>query len=146
MNFTSDRILGRRWSQGARSVMGNRATCGDYQRLIVRPNEGQLRRRSVLKFKHDQNVRSSRTLAICRTMFARLSHDYKSNLVVTRSLALWLGFDIIIDFAATNFGHAITHDFDDQLCAVSTIYPRLQKKKNRLYVDCKQVASLVWLG
>jgi hypothetical protein len=32
------------------------------------------------------------------------------------------------DFAATNFGLAITHDFDDQSCALSTIYPRLLKE------------------
>jgi hypothetical protein len=35
---------------------------------------------------------------------------------------------VINDFAATNFGLTITHDFDDQSCALSTIYPRLLKK------------------
>jgi hypothetical protein len=39
---------------------------------------------------------------------------------------------VINNFAATNFGFAITHDFDDQSCALSTIYPRLLKK-NRSY-------------
>jgi hypothetical protein len=35
---------------------------------------------------------------------------------------------VINDFAATKFGLAITYDFDDQSCALSTIYPRLLKK------------------
>jgi hypothetical protein len=43
---------------------------------------------------------------------------------------------MIIDFTATNFGLAITHDFDDQFCTLSTICPR---KIDRY----KQGASLV---
>jgi hypothetical protein len=32
------------------------------------------------------------------------------------------------DLAATKFGLAINHDFEDQSCALSTIYPRLPTK------------------
>jgi hypothetical protein len=48
---------------------------------------------------------------------------------------------MIIDLAATNFVLVITHDFDDQSCDISTIYPGLMKKKWS-HVGCKQVASL----
>jgi hypothetical protein len=35
---------------------------------------------------------------------------------------------VINDFAAINSVIAITHDFDDQSCALSTIYPRFLDK------------------
>jgi hypothetical protein len=45
-----------------------------------------------------------------------------------------LGFDMII---------VLCCDLDDQSCALSTIYPRLQR--SRSYTSFKQVASLEWL-
>jgi hypothetical protein len=48
---------------------------------------------------------------------------------------------MIVDFGVTNFGIAISDDFEDQSCTRSTIY--LQVLKNHKYVGCKQVTSLV---
>jgi hypothetical protein len=43
--------------------------------------------------------------------------------------SVWLGYDVTNDFAATNFGLAITHDFDDAVLRsfydLSTIAKRI---------------------
>lgn len=113
------------------------------------------RRRSVQSFEHDQKPFCDWyhscdypelwwSVVRCSYDFPTASDQIRSYLSRNQIVSsVWLGYDVINDFAATNFGLAITHDFDDQSCDLSTIYPRLLK--NRSYIGCKQIAILVWL-
>jgi hypothetical protein len=64
-----------------------------------------------------------------RTTFPRLQIKLGRILVDCNQAisSVWLEFYMIVDLGATNFGLAITYNFEDQSCALCTIYSRLLK-------------------